>query len=107
MLSGSILDPFVLLVMNDSTIVLLKAEEGGDVEEVEKTRSSSEIRCTSASLYEDTNDFLRLPFDEESDVEVTNVLAFLLTAHGGLHVSLHCLSWQMPLIMFRFIACQT
>ena len=93
--------------MNDSTIVLLKAEEGGDVEEVEKTRSSLEIRCTSASLYEDTNDFLRLPFDEESDVEVTNVLAFLLTAHGGLHVSLHCLPWQMPLIMFRFIACQT
>ena len=78
--------------MNDWTMILLKAEEGGDVEEVEKTKLSSEIRCTSASLYEDTNDVLHLPFDEDSDIEATNALAFLLTIHGGLHVRVCYLS---------------
>ena len=88
-IAASILDPFILLVKNDSTLALLRSEENGDVEEIEATAASSEIRCISACLYEDTNDVLRLPFDDDSDVEATNVLAFLLTPHGGLKVSLN------------------
>ena len=88
-------------------MILLKAEDDGDVEEVEKTQKSSEIRCISASLYEDTNDVLRLPFDEDSEVEVTNVLAFLLTAFGGLHVRSVRLYSRSLLTGLRYIVYRT
>lgn len=38
-------------------------------------------------MYEDSNDALRLDYPEDEDDEVGNVLLFLLSVTGGLHVS--------------------
>ena len=67
--------------------MVVKIDESGDLEEVERDDASLGIKCVSGCLYEDSNDIFRLESDDESDDEVGNVLMFLLTADGGLKVS--------------------
>ena len=68
--------------------MVLKADEKGDLEEVESGKSFSRSRWLSGSLYEDSNDVLRLEFGDEDDDESGNVLMFLLDTGGGLQVSI-------------------
>ena len=74
-----------MVVRDDRSIKVLVADESGDLEEVEQGHSLRATRWTSGSLYDDANDILRLEFGDEDDA--SNVLLFLLTAEGGLHVS--------------------
>ena len=66
----------------------LKADETGDLEELERGDAVSKPKWLSGSLYEDSNDVLRLESGEEDDDEAGNVLMFLLAAGGGLQVSI-------------------
>ena len=83
--SADFADPYVLLVKDDQTIKLLSADESGDLEEIEQGDQPKASKWTSGSLYDDSNDLFRLEFGE--DEEASNILLFLLTAGGGLHVS--------------------
>lgn len=86
--SASFADPYVLLLKEDSTIMVLKADEKGDLEEIESGKTFSRSKWLSGSLYEDSNDFLRLESGNEDDDESGNVLMFLLGTGGGLQVSI-------------------
>ena len=68
-------------------MMVLKADETCDLEEIDRGDSVVGTKWLSGSLYEDSNDVLRLESGEEDDEEAGNVLMFLLTAAGGLQVS--------------------
>lgn len=86
-LSATFADPYVLLVRDDMSIMVLKADESGDLDEIEQTAASLEHKWLSGSLYEDPNDILRLESDDDDEDEAGNVLMFLLNIQGGLEVS--------------------
>jgi hypothetical protein len=79
-------DPYVLLLRDDLSIMVLKADESGDLDEIDQGKASRETKWVSGSLYEDSNDVLRLESDDDNDDEAGNVLMFLLNSHGGLEV---------------------
>lgn len=85
--SASFSDPYVLLIRDDSSAMILRADESGDLEEVEQGEAILNGKWLSGSLYEDSNDVLRLEAGEDSEDEAGNVLMFLLSAEGGLQVS--------------------
>ena len=84
--SASFTDHFVLLIRDDSSVMVLRADEGGDLDEVERGDDLLTTEWVSGSLYEDSNDVLRLESDEDSEDD-GNVLIFLLSATGSLQVS--------------------
>lgn len=84
--SATFADPYVLLVRDDMRIVVLKADESGDLDEIEQETASRERKWLSGSLYEDSNDVLRLESDDDNEDEAGNVLMFLLNIQGGLEV---------------------
>lgn len=85
--NASFADPYVLLIRDDSSVMVLKAEESGDLEELERGDAVLENRWLSGSLYEDSNDTLRLETEDDNEDEAGNVLMFLLSNGGGLQVS--------------------
>ena len=85
-ISASFADPYTLLVRDDSSAVVLTGDENGDLDEVSQSEAFRAGKWLSGSLYEDSNDILRLEYPEESEDEAGNVLMFLLNAKGGLQV---------------------
>lgn len=65
--------------------MLLTVDERGEVDEDNRDIPG---QWRSGSLYEDSNDVLRLEFPDDSEDEAGNVLMFLLSATGGLQVRL-------------------
>ncbi|KAL9608934.1 MAG: hypothetical protein Q9167_006257 [Letrouitia subvulpina] len=84
-LRASFADPYVLLIRDDASVLLLRAEESGDLDEIELSPGLQKKQVRSGTLFEDTNDDFRLEF-EDSDDEAGNVLMFLLTEGGGLQI---------------------
>lgn len=84
--SADFSDPYVLLVRDDSSVMVLRADESGDLDEVEQGAAIREEKWISGSLYEDSNDVLRLETGYDSEDEAGNVLMFLLSGGGGLQV---------------------
>ena len=84
--SASFADPYVLLIRDDFSAVLLTGDESGDLDEVPRGEAFRKGKWFSGSLFEDSNDVLRLEYPEDSDDEAGNVLLFLLSAVGGLQV---------------------
>ena len=84
--SASFADPYVLLIRDDLNAVLLTEDESGDLDEVPGGEAFRKGKWLSGSLFEDSNDVLRLEYPEDSDDEAGNVLLFLLSAIGGLQV---------------------
>ena len=84
---ASFADPYMLLLRDDSSVTVLGADESGDLDEVERGETLLENKWLSGSLYDDANDVFRLESEDEDEDEVGNVLLFLLSVAGGLHVS--------------------
>ena len=85
-ISASFADPYILLIRDDSSAVVLTADENGDLDEISQSGAFEAGKWLSGSLYEDSNDLLRLEYPEESEDEAGNVLMFMLSAKGGLQV---------------------
>ena len=84
---ASFVDPFIFLIMDDCTIRVASLDESGDLELLEQKDNLLSGRWLSGSLYEDVNDVFRLQYDDDDeDGEAGNVLMFLLSTAGGLHV---------------------
>ena len=92
MVSACFADPYILVIRDDDSLRLIRADENGDLDEVEQGKSVKEGKWTSGCMYEDLNDALRLEYPEDENDDVGNVLLFLLSAAGGLHVSLDTFS---------------
>lgn len=82
-ISASFTDPYVLAIRDDSSAVILTSDERGEFDDTIKEVKGQWL---SGSLYEDSNDVLRLEYPEDSDEEAGNVLMFLLSTAGGLQV---------------------
>ena len=67
-------------------ITLLRADENGELDEVEQSAELLRKRFLSGSLYDDSTDVFRLESAVEIDDEAGNVLMFLLADDGGLQV---------------------
>ena len=88
---ASIVEPYVLIIKEDSSLMVLRADESGELEETETTEAISGTKWISGSLFNDFNDFFRLTSDTMEEDDMANVLAFLLTTEGGLQVSSYAL----------------
>lgn len=86
-ISACFAEPYLLVVRDDQSIRLLRADESGDLDEIEQQANVKEGKWVSGSMYEDSNDAMRLEYPEDENDEVGNVLLFLLNATSGLHVS--------------------
>lgn len=85
-ISASFADPYVLLVRDDASVMILEADESGDLDEVERGDDLLTTNWLSGSLYEDADDSFRLGPDDGTEDDTVNVLMFLLSAEGGLYV---------------------
>ena len=85
--SANFVDPYILLLKDDASVTILKADETGDLEDIDRGEVFVGTKWLSGALYEDSNDVLRLESGEDDDEESGNVLIFLLTAAGGLQVN--------------------
>ena len=83
MVSASFVDPFILVIRDNSSAVVLTVDERGEIDEATREVPG---QWRSGSLYEDSNDILRLEYLDDSDDEAGNVLLFLLSDAGGLQV---------------------
>jgi len=100
-IAASFAETYVLLSLDDSSIKILKADEAGDLEDVEQSEVLSQGKWVSGSLFDDSNDVFRLESDEEDeDEEGGSMLMFLLTTEGGLQVRYPVVS-RMPSIFCR------
>lgn len=93
---ASFVDPFMLLTMDDCTIRVASLDESGDLELLEQKDNLLGGRWLSGSLYEDANDIFRLQYDDDEEGEAGNVLMFLLSTTGGLHVRLLSMTAMRP-----------
>lgn len=78
--------------------MVLVIDERGEIDEATRGEALKEGLWRSGSLYEDSNDVLRLEYPEESEEEAGNVLMFLLSAAGGLQVRLILLLFLEPFL---------
>ena len=90
-ISASFANPYILLIRDDASVFLLKCDESGDLEEVERSDSLLATRWLSGGLYQDRNSrfgprYMNGP--NKGGREPANLMMFLLSADGGLQVSL-------------------
>ena len=94
-LSASIADPYVLLMRDDSSVLIAQMDNTNyELEEVEKTgKALSSTKWVAGCLYTDTKGtFQQLEGDKGTSVS-PKVMMFLLSQTGALHVS----GWLIPL----------
>lgn len=75
-INASFADPYLLVLRDDSSVKIYKANGSGELEDLECNGLSSQ-KWLSASLFKSST--------------VSEVFAFLLTPEGGLHVGFVCM----------------
>ena len=95
--SVSFAEPYILVIRDDSSLMILRLEETGDLEEIGRKDSLQKTKWISGSLYDDINDIFHLDAEDESQEETGNVLMFLLSSEGGLKVCRFYLQNVKPL----------
>ena len=83
--AASFVDTFVLLVGEDGRLCIFRADDSGDLEELQISETLASQQWQSGSLYDDVNDSFCLTNSKGED-ELTSILMFLLTVEGGLQV---------------------
>lgn len=85
--SASIADPYLLLVRDDSSVFVAQIDSNNELEEVEKVDDNLlSTRWLAGCLYNDTKGTFK-PTAGNNGVEADNIMMFLLSAAGALHVS--------------------
>ena len=89
-LSASIADPFLLLIRDDSSVFIAQIDSSNELEELEKTdKVLLSTKWVSGCLYTDkAGTFSEQPTDKGAKPG-ENILMFLLSATGALHVGFH------------------
>ncbi|KAJ9669033.1 mRNA cleavage and polyadenylation factor subunit [Coniosporium apollinis] len=72
-ISVSFADPYILVLRDDSSVIVLQADDSGDIEEIERGDAILATRWLSGSIY-------------KSPVTDNKALVCLLSAEGGLHI---------------------
>ncbi|POS84108.1 hypothetical protein EPUL_003312 [Erysiphe pulchra] len=86
-LSASFADPFLLLVRDDSSIYVAQCDDSNELEEIEKLEKSLQTtKWVAGCLYNDHTGVFSLEQVDKNFTSRQNVLLFLLSAEGGLHI---------------------
>ncbi|KAI9842274.1 MAG: mRNA cleavage and polyadenylation factor subunit [Sclerophora amabilis] len=85
--SASFADPYVLIMRDDNTIMILECDDSGDFEEVESSQALKSRKWLSGSLYADSEEvFAQKGSQTNVHGAKKSILMFLLTVDGGLEI---------------------
>lgn len=73
--SGSFADPYILVLRDDSSVIILQADANGEMEEIDRGDALLSTKWLSGCIH-------------QSPTTGDKALAYLLSAEGGLHVRL-------------------
>jgi cleavage and polyadenylation specificity factor subunit 1 len=86
--TASIADPFLLLVRDDSSVCVVEIDNNLELEELEKIDDNLlSTKWLTGCLYEDTTGIFAKVQSDKGAKPGENVLMFLLSGNGALHVS--------------------
>jgi cleavage and polyadenylation specificity factor subunit 1 len=86
--SASIADPYLAIIRDDSSLLLLQVDESGDLDEVTVPEDAAARKWLSASIYFDKNDFFALSKPNTVNSPEGSTVLFLLSHVHQLFVSL-------------------
>jgi cleavage and polyadenylation specificity factor subunit 1 len=87
--SASLADPFLLLLRDDASIYVAKCDDDNDLEEVEREDDTLlTTRWLAGCLYSDITGVFTTIQSDKGHKTGENVMMFLLSATGALHVSI-------------------
>lgn len=86
--SASFADPYLAILRDDASLLLLQADDSGDLDEVSLPDDLSSVKWRSACLYRD-NDQVFSSSDSKLADTAGNVVLFLLSTDYKLSVSCH------------------
>ncbi|KAI9866633.1 MAG: mRNA cleavage and polyadenylation factor subunit [Trichoglossum hirsutum] len=89
--SASFADPYLLLVRDDASILILVSDEGGEIEEFDKSEALLSTQWLSGCLYTDRDDMLGASKEGIRNSRRPDILMFLLTTEG----CLQNLAWKI------------
>ena len=88
-ISASFADPFLLLLRNDSSIFVAQCDDNNDLEEIDREDDGLlTTKWLAGCLYNDTTNIFADVRSDKGQKIGENVMMFLLSAEGALHVSL-------------------
>ncbi|KAF4459341.1 hypothetical protein FALBO_13910 [Fusarium albosuccineum] len=84
--SASIADPYLLLIRDDSSVLIAQIDSNNELEEVEKTDATLQsTKWHAGCLYVDTKGTFQ-PAAGDKGAEIQKIMMFLLSSTGALHV---------------------
>jgi cleavage and polyadenylation specificity factor subunit 1 len=87
--SASFADPYLLLFRDDSSIFVAQCDDNNELEEIEREDDALlATKWLTGCLYDDTTGSFAPIQTDKGYKERENVMMFLLSAGGALHVSL-------------------
>ncbi|KAI9840400.1 MAG: mRNA cleavage and polyadenylation factor subunit [Thelocarpon superellum] len=84
-LSTSFCDPYLVVVRDDASLLLLECDGNGDLEEMDKGPTLSVAECLSACLYRDRDGQFAASGQQAKEAK-DRVVMFLLTTEGALQI---------------------
>ncbi|KAK8928059.1 Protein cft1 [Metarhizium anisopliae] len=85
--SASIVDPYLLLIRDDSSIFIAQIHSNNELEEVLKPDGTlKSTKWASGCLYNDTQGIFQNNVNEQQADETDRIMMFLLSSVGALHV---------------------
>jgi hypothetical protein len=86
--SASIADPFILLIRDDASIFLAMIDDSYDLEEVERVDDALlSTKWLTGCLYADNTGAFATIQSDKGQKDGENIMMFLLSAGGALHVN--------------------
>ncbi|KAK1529008.1 CPSF A subunit region [Colletotrichum costaricense] len=86
-ISASIVDPYLLLIRDDSSIMVAQIDSNCELEEMEREDDTFlSTKWLAGCLYKDTHDLFGQKTKNEATTEDRNIFMFLLSAAGALYI---------------------
>jgi cleavage and polyadenylation specificity factor subunit 1 len=84
--SASFIDPYLVIIRDDASVLLLQADESGDLDEVPLPDEISTSQWRSGCLYNDKSQAFNAPSSYWEDPKENEALLFLLNSECKLSV---------------------
>lgn len=85
--SASFADPYLATLRDDASLLLLQADDSGDLDEVSLPEDLSSLKWRSACLYRDNDQVFSPSGSRLADTADGNIILFLLSTEYKLSVS--------------------
>lgn len=85
-MSASFIDPYLVIIRDDLSVLLLQADESGDLDEIPLSNEISSSQWRSGCLYHDNSQSFSVAGSSSKDTSEGEVLLFLLNLEYKLSV---------------------